>query len=84
MKLMGVGRFVKDPELKEVNETVVCEFALAVNEFRKIKDERKRITSFLDFQIWDKAAQLIVEHCRKGQEIMIEATPRQDKWHRLR
>ena len=80
MRLIGIGRFVKDPELKPVNDTFVCEFTLAFNEFRKVKGENKKNTCFLDFQIWDKAAELIVEYCRKGNKLLIEATPRQDKW----
>lgn len=81
MKMIGVGRFCRDPELKYVKDTCVCEFSLAINEYRKVKDgEKKKISSFLDFQIWDKAAELICQYCRKGDEILIEATPRQDKW----
>lgn len=80
MKLIGIGRFVRDPELKQVGDTHVCEFSLAVNEYRKIGGEKKKIASFFDFQIWDKAAELIVKYCKKGSEIFIEATPRQDKW----
>ena len=41
MTLSGVGRLVRDPELKAIGETHVCEFSLAVNEYRKVGGERK-------------------------------------------
>lgn len=81
MKCFGVGRFVRDPELKEVGETYVCEFSLAVNEYRKINGERKKYTNYFDFVIWDKAAQLIDQYCEKGDLLEFYATARQDKWN---
>jgi len=80
MTLSGVGRFVRDPDMKAVNDTHVCEFSLAVNEFRKVGGERKKFAHFFDFVIWDKAAEVINEYCNKGDLIEIRATPRQDKW----
>jgi single-strand DNA-binding protein len=80
MTLSGVGRFVRDPEMKAVNDTHVCEFSLAVNEYRKVGGERKKFAHFFDFVIWDKAAEVINEYCGKGDLIEIRATPRQDKW----
>lgn len=81
MKCFGVGRFVRDPVLKEVGETCVCEFSLAVNEYRKINGERKKYTNYFDFVIWDKAAQLIDQYCEKGDLLEFYATARQDKWN---
>ena len=78
MSMSGVGRFVKDPELKAVGDTHVCEFSLAVNEFRKTNQEN--VAHFFDFVIWDKAAEVITKYCHKGDMIEIIATPRQDKW----
>lgn len=80
MTLSGVGRFVRDPEMKAVNDTHVCEFSLAVNEFRKVGGERKKFAHFFDFVIWDKAAEVINQYCAKGDLIEVRATPRQDKW----
>jgi single-strand DNA-binding protein len=83
MKMHGVGRFTKDPELKQLENTCVCEFSLAVNEYRKNKKtgEKTRIAHFFDFQIWDRAAELVCDYCEQGDLIhIVEATPRQDKW----
>jgi len=80
MTACGVGRLTRDPELKAIGDTCVCEFSLAVNEFRKVNGERKKFAHFFDCVIWDKAAEVIAEYCNKGDELEIRATPRQDKW----
>jgi len=80
MMVFGTGRFTKDPVLKEVNETVVCEFTLAVDEFRMIQGERKKYTNFFNFSIWDKAAEVIAKYRKKGDQLEFYGTPRQDKW----
>lgn len=85
MKVFGVGRFVADPELKSVGDedrqTVVCKFTLAINEFRKVNGERKKYAHFFDFEIWDKAAEVIHKWRGKGDLIEFTATPRQQKWN---
>lgn len=77
----GIGRFVKDPVIKDVGSSRVCEFALAVDERRKGKDGKsEKIAHFFNFAVWDKAADVISEHCKKGDAIYFVATPRQEKW----
>lgn len=82
MKAIGVGRFVRDPELRQLDrhDTCVCDFSLAVDERRRVNGETKKITHFFDFVIWDKAAEVISQYCRKGDMIYVVASPRQDKW----
>lgn len=82
MTTCGIGRLVRDPEIRQVRdgETHVCDFSLAVNEYRKINGERKEFAHFFDFVVWDKAAELIAEHCQKGDELQVVATPRLDRW----
>ena len=81
MKVFGVGRFVADPVLHQVGETNVCKFSLAVNEFRKVAGERKKYAHFFDFEIWDKAAELIAQYRKKGDLLEFYASPRQQKWN---
>lgn len=80
MKMIGVGRFTADPVATQVKDTIVCKFSLAVPEYRKVNGERKKVTHFFDFEIWDKAAELIVQYKKKGDLLLVEATPRQDRW----
>lgn len=80
MNATGIGRFTKDPELKQVGPTTVCEFSLAVDERRKVGDKVERVAHFFNFVAWDKGAELIVKYCKKGDQLYFEATPRQEKW----
>ena len=81
MRAFGVGRFVADPVLHQVNETQVCKFSLAINEYRRVNGERKKFPHFFDFECWDKAAELIAKWRHKGDLIEFYATARQQKWN---
>ena len=63
MKACGVGRFVRDPVVQPIDDTCVCKFSLAINEIRKVAGERKDYAHFFDFELWDKAAELISKYC---------------------
>ena len=76
-----IGRLVADPELNDVNETSVVRFTLAINEYRKSRDgEKSKKVDYLDFEAWDTGATTIDRYCKKGHEIAVHATARQDKW----
>jgi single-strand DNA-binding protein len=81
MRVFGVGRFVADPVVHKVNDTKVCKFSLAVNEYRKVNGERKKYPHFFDFEIWDKAADVISQWRHKGDLIEFYGTARQQKWN---
>mgnify|MGYP003646067228 FL=1 len=76
-----MGRFVKDPDLKDANGVDVVDFTLAINEYRKSKDGSKTKTvDFLDFVAWDTGAATIAKHCKKGDRIALSCSARQEKW----
>ena len=84
MTANGVGRLVKDPELRKVSlggkEVSVCDFSLAVNEYRRSNGESKKITHFFDFTVWDSGAENLTNRAKKGDKLYFEASPRQDKF----
>jgi single-strand DNA-binding protein len=80
MKGHTIGRLVKDPVLKPVNDTHVCEFTLAVNRYRGKGDDRKQDTHFFDCVAWDSGAEVIAKYCNKGDKIFVETLANQDKW----
>ena len=76
-----IGRCGADPELNDVNDTSVVRFTLAINEYRKSRDgEKNKNVNYLDFEAWDTGATTIGKYCRKGDEIAVLASARQDKW----
>lgn len=66
------GRLTKDPELKYTNSgTAVVSFGLAVT--RNFKNQQGDYEAdFPMVQAWRKTAELIAEHFRKGDEILIQ------------
>ena len=84
MNLYGIARFAADPELVPTTNSKVCKFRLVFNEVIKSKDgNKKEIPSFLSFEAWDKAAELISKYFKKGDQIFVKsATPRQDLWEK--
>lgn len=83
MNTHGIARFANKPEVKKVGKDniAVCNFTLVFEERIKNGNEIKKTPHFLDFEVWDTAAELIAEHFDKGQPIyVVDATPRQQTW----
>jgi single-stranded DNA-binding protein len=82
MNLHGLIRLVKKPQLEKTdNDISVCTFTGVYNERRKTPDKVVDDAHYLDFTIWDKAADFVCDKFDKGDLIYIEsATPRQRKW----
>ena len=83
IKTFGTGIFVKDPVLVNVGKTVKASFTLVYNDtYRKKTGEVISTPHYLDFEAWDTAARHIVENCRKGDKIFVEAKPKQERWEK--
>lgn len=81
MKTYGILKFVHDPELIDVGNTVKTNFKLFYNHKRydNFNNLIKEPHTF-DFECWDSAAEFICNNCRKGDEIYIEAIAKQETW----
>ena len=64
-KLFAIGRLTADPQVKDVKETKLCAFVLAVP---KTKDE----ADFLRCVAFGKTAEVIGQYVKKGSKIAIE------------
>ena len=70
----GIGRLVSDPELRYLETTVanvkqavpVCSFTIAINERGA---DGQETTDYVDCTAWDKRAESVAEHGRKGRLI---------------
>lgn len=66
-----IGRLTKDTEIAAVGENKYVRFTLAVN--RKFKNaEGEYDADFISCVAWNKTAEIINEHFKKGSEIGIE------------
>ena len=71
-----VGRLTRDPETKEIPNTSVTTFSLAVNG-RKGKE---KTVSFFECQSFGNGGKTIAEWCSKGSELSVSGTIVIEKW----
>ena len=81
-RVILMGNLTRDPELKTLpSQTVVCDFALAVN--RRWKDaeggDREEVL-FIDCAAFGKTGQTIGESLTKGRPIHIEGRLKFEQW----
>ncbi len=81
-RVILMGNLTRDPELKTLpSQTVVCDFALAVN--RRWKDssgEAREEVLFIDCAAFGKTGQTIAESLTKGRPIHVEGHLRLEQW----
>ena len=75
-----IGRLTRDPELKQIGETAVARFSLAVGSSYKSNGEIKKEASFFDCEIWGKLADVLGEYASKGKQIAIAGKLKQETW----
>jgi len=81
-KVILMGHLTRDPELKTLpSQTVVCDFALAVN--RRWKDanggDREEVL-FIDCAAFGKTGETIAGNLTKGRPVHIEGRLRLEQW----
>ena len=71
-KWIGLGRLVKDPEVKYTESgKVVTQFTLAVN--RPFTNQQgQNEADFIPVVVWGKQAELIGNSCAKGHRLLVE------------
>jgi single-strand DNA-binding protein len=77
-----VGNLTRDPELRYTPKgTPVAQASVAVNEnFTNGDGEKRTETTFLDVTVWGKSGENFAKLAKKGQEIFLEGSLRQQSW----
>ena len=70
-KCVFLGRMVKDPEVKEVGESKVAGFAIAVDRNYKSKKEDAPTADFIPVNAWNKSAEFVSKYFKKGMPIVV-------------
>lgn len=74
---VGVGRLVKDVELREVNNSKVANFSIAIT--RQYKNSNGEYeTDFINCRSWGQVGEKIKEYCNKGDMIGVKGSIRND------
>lgn len=76
------GRVVTDPEIRAIGSgRYVTRFRLANNRRYKVSSgEYKNETLFIDVVVWDRQAEYVKQHCKKGRPLIVEGRLRFDEW----
>lgn len=75
-----VGRLAQDPELRYTpNGVAVCSFSIAVQR-RFTNENGEREADFFPCVAWRGLAETIAEYCRKGKQVAITGSLRQNRW----
>jgi single-strand DNA-binding protein len=76
------GNLTRDPEMKYTpGGQAVTSFSLAINEPYKDKEGKTvdKVT-FVNCVIWGKSAEVMVEYCKKGDNLYVEGSISSRKW----
>ena len=70
-KVMLLGRLTRDPEVRytQANNTLVCQFTLAVN--RRFKQEGQPDADFINIVAWNKTGEFCSKYFAKGQQVAV-------------
>jgi single-strand DNA-binding protein len=79
-KVILMGNLVRDPELKFLSETAVCNFSIAINDSYKKGDEWIDQVSYFDIVVFKKQAENCNEYLSKGSPVLVEGKLRQRRW----
>jgi len=76
-RVLLMGNLTREPELKNIGTTNVCNFGIAIN--RVVKGGGKE-TTFVDISAFGKCAENIAKYFQKGKQILIEGRLKLDEW----
>ena len=73
-----IGRLGREPEMRyTTNGKDVVSFSLAVN-----RDGKKDESDWIDFVAWEKTAEIIAQHCHKGDLIGVTGNLQRREWEK--
>jgi single-strand DNA-binding protein len=80
-RVLLIGNLTGDPELFETGKTKIVNASLATHQFyENAQEEKQQVTTFVDLKIWGITAENFAKLVRRGKEILVEGTLRQDRW----
>jgi single-strand DNA-binding protein len=76
-----IGNMTRDPQTKDVNGSVLCEFGLATNRKWKGDDGQEREeVCFVDVAAWGKAGEIAQRYGGKGRLVYVQGRLKFDSW----
>jgi single-strand DNA-binding protein len=77
-----IGNLGRDPEVRNLpSGDLVANFSLATTDtWRDKEGSKKEDTQWHQVEVFGKAAEVVRDHCKKGQQILVEGSIRYDEW----
>lgn len=82
-KVILIGNLTKDPEVRNVGDTQVAKFSLAMNERGYTKQDGTVVpdrAEFIDVEVWRGLASVVHKYVKKGDKIYIEGKLKTQSW----
>lgn len=79
-RVVLIGRLTRDPEIKHVGESTLCNFSIANGRTYKVNGDKREETHYFDCSIWGKLAEILKQYAFKGTQIMVEGKLNQSTW----
>ena len=78
-RFMGIGNLTRNVEVREVGQSKVARFAIAMNEkYRKQDGTVAESTEFLEVEYWGNSG--VFQYLLKGQMVYVEGSLKTEKW----
>jgi single-strand DNA-binding protein len=81
-RYMAIGNLTQDPQCRDVGESKVCNFGIAINEFYYKNKEKQKTTLFIDIETWSKQAENCVKFLSKGKKVAVEGRLKMNSWEK--
>ena len=78
IKIYGVVRLARDPEVKDAGQTKVVNTSVAAP--REVKREGQPDVDFHNITLFGKRAEALAQYCQKGSQIFIEGALQNDTY----
>lgn len=75
-----IGRLTRDPEIKRVGESTLCNFSIANGRTYKVNGDKREETHYFDCELWGKLADILKQYAFKGTQICVEGKLKQSVW----
>ena len=81
-KVILIGRLGENPEELATDKATMTRFSLATEETYKKDGEKHSITEWHKIVAFNKIAEIIIEHCKKGNLVAIEGKLKTRKYQK--
>jgi single-strand DNA-binding protein len=81
-QVMLVGHVTRDPDVKNVNQSMVATFRLAINRSYKKGNEWVEKPTFVDVECWNQRAEYVKAKIGKGTEVWVRGRLESDEWEK--